>query len=181
MISVAIYTDCKVQESRATVGLRINAPLLMSKLPTSILTLNEEARQRAIEAEFGEPYMLQYHLYNALLGGLEYHRFFEWDSLELGGPLMTWVYTILLCASAMFSMSTAGIVLFLGGQIGYNQPLNAFLHFGGMSIQCRHSGARPEEHPFAGALMAHININTITVSKTSAAFLCLTTKVKPAV
>lgn len=113
MISVAINTDCKVQESRATVGLRINAPLLVSKLPTSFLTLNAEARQRAIEAEFGEPYMLQYHLYNALLGGLEYHRFFEWDSLELGGPLMTWVYTILLCASAMFSMSTAGIVLLL--------------------------------------------------------------------
>ena len=55
-----------------------------------------------------------YHLYNALLGGLKKYRFFEWDSLELGGPLMTWVYLIVFFASLMLVVSVAGLVLLLG-------------------------------------------------------------------
>ena len=67
-----------------------------------------------ISETFSEPDKVMYHLYNALLGGLEQYRFCEWNSLELGGPLMTWVYLIVFFASLMLVVSIAGLVLLLG-------------------------------------------------------------------
>eukprot|EP00435_Cladocopium_sp_Y103_P044538 s1005_g12.t1 len=113
LISVLVNTDCKVRASRATVGMKINAPLLLSRLPDSFLVLNAKTRKEAISETFSEPDKVMYHLYNALLGGLEQYRFFEWDSLELGGPLMIRVYFIVFFASLMLVVSVAGLVLML--------------------------------------------------------------------
>lgn len=40
LISVLVNIDCKVRASRATVGMKINAPLLLSRLPNSFQLLN---------------------------------------------------------------------------------------------------------------------------------------------
>ena len=67
-----------------------------------------------ISEKFSDKDKVMYHIYNALLGGLEQYRFFEWDSLELGGPLMIWVYFIVFFASLMLVVSLAGLLLLLG-------------------------------------------------------------------
>lgn len=111
LISVLVNTDCKVRASRATVGMKINAPLLLSRLPNSFLVLNPTTQQQVISEKFSDKDKVMYHIYNALLGGLEQYRFFEWDSLELGGPLMIWVYFIVFFASLMLVVSLAGLLL----------------------------------------------------------------------
>lgn len=113
LISVLLNIDCNVRDSRATVGMKINAPLLLSRLPNSFHLLNPDSQTKVISETFSEPDKVMYHLYNALLGGLEQYRFFEWNSLELGGPLMTWVYLIVFFASLMLVVSIAGLVLML--------------------------------------------------------------------
>lgn len=44
MISVLLNMDCRVRQSRATVGLQINAPLLLSRLPDSFLLINPKTQ-----------------------------------------------------------------------------------------------------------------------------------------
>eukprot|EP00438_Fugacium_kawagutii_P003833 Skav220664 [mRNA] locus=scaffold1057:72689:74268:- [translate_table: standard] len=152
MISVLLNMDCRVRQSRATVGLQINAPLLLSRLPDSFLLVNPKTQtavpwicckdfrsvaqlRHAIVAQFAvaevisksfsDPTKAMYHLFNALLGGLEIYPFFQWDSVNLGGPLMAWVYGILFFASTILTVSVTGIVLCLGTLQGLGRMMLA--------------------------------------------------------
>ena len=52
LISVLVNTDCKVRASRATVGMKVNAPLLLSRLPNSFLVLNAKTRQQVAQFRY---------------------------------------------------------------------------------------------------------------------------------
>ncbi|CAJ1407294.1 unnamed protein product [Effrenium voratum] len=104
LMSFVIRTDCVVRATQVYLGVRANYPLALSELPE---VWNWNA------SYYANPDAFWVQLYVALLKGLENERVLEWDSLEVGGELMAWVYGVVTLCSVIFVSSTFMFMLLL--------------------------------------------------------------------
>ncbi|CAK9006218.1 unnamed protein product [Durusdinium trenchii] len=99
-----IKVDCMVRDAGISIGIRCNLPLVLSKLP-------EVSAWNQVWAE--DPQRFWADLYEAVNSGLDSQRFLEWDSLELGGGFMAWVYGTVITCSAILASSIFFFMLLL--------------------------------------------------------------------
>lgn len=107
-VSFIVRTVCTIRNTDVHLGIRANFPFLLAKLPEV---------WRWNETYYRDKYEMQSMLYEAVLAGAAQEaeqrqlRLLEWDSLDVGGELMIWVYGVVICCSAAFVISLFMLML----------------------------------------------------------------------
>lgn len=90
--SLVIGLDCIARGAHVALSVRCNLPVMLGELP-EILDWN--ASYHRDRTRFWAD------LYRAVNAGLARERLLEWDSLNVAGELMAWVYgVVILCSAA---------------------------------------------------------------------------------
>ncbi|OLP94891.1 hypothetical protein AK812_SmicGene23020 [Symbiodinium microadriaticum] len=107
-VSFIVRTVCTIRNTDVHLGVRANFPFLLAKLPEV---------WRWNETYYRDKYEMQSMLYEAVLEGAAQEaeqrqlRLLEWDSLDVGGELMIWVYGVVICCGAAFVISLFMLML----------------------------------------------------------------------
>jgi len=104
MLSFVINTDCVARDTQIALGVQANVPIALEALP-EIWLWNESF--------YFNPTRFWADLYGAVNLGLRDRRFLEWDSLNISGEAMTWVYMIVLLCSVILVSAILLIMLLL--------------------------------------------------------------------